>query len=82
MRDDLFCFAFMGHRVCVSFDDNNIAGWSFTIDSCETPGVMENLTWSQRLLLEEAGMVARDRIRAVRSCNTVCPSGGAQLLTA
>lgn len=64
MRDDLFCFTFMGHRVCVQLDKSP-AGWSYTVDGLDEAAAPHQLSWSERMVLEEAGMAARSHIRAM-----------------
>ncbi len=69
MRDDLFCFTFMGHRVCVQLD-NSPMGWTYVLDGAEAPLTPRNLSWSERMVLEEAGMAARSHIRAMAALET------------
>lgn len=73
MRDDLFSFTFMGHRVCVVLDDNSRSGWSYCIDGVGDSEAMAYESLSQRLMLEEAGMAARDHIRAMARAGTTLP---------
>ncbi len=67
MRDDLFCFMFMGRRVCVRLDKHKAPGWSYTIDGQDEAQPPDDLSFDDRRKLEEAGMVARDRIRVLQA---------------
>lgn len=73
MRDDLFCFEFMGRRVCVRLDAQSLTGWSYTIDGTEMPPCLERPPYAQRVLLEEAGMAAREHIRSGGATRSLRP---------
>ena len=66
MRDDLFCFTYLGHRVSIALDGSPM-GWSFTIDGAEDAKALTPICLAQRLLLEEAGIAARDHIRSMQA---------------
>lgn len=76
MRDDLFCFVYLGRRVCVRLDAQAPQGWSYTIDGAEEAPAAENMSIEERWKLEEAGMVARDRIRLLQQASYMPRAGG------